>query len=126
MTGKPGELPSMGLQTVRHDSATKPPPPPLSETSEFLCELLQERPYNPASRLLPQVDTHFRDIRGQVSKMPGGSMALWDQSCPPGGRPEGHTVTRASVRHLQTVPGRPLTTAALPGPSSARGPPRGL
>ena len=64
--------------------------------------------------------THFREIHGQVSMMPGGSMALWDQSCPPGGRPEGHTVTRASAKHLQTVPSRPLTTAALPCPRSAR------
>lgn len=116
---------SMGSQGVRHDSATEQPPPPSSETSEFPCELLQERPYNPASRLLPQVDTHFREIHGQVSKMPGGSMALWDQSCPPGGRPEGHTVTRASARHLQTVPSRPLTTAALPCPRSARVPTTG-
>ena len=62
----------MGLQRVRHDSATEQPPPPLSETSEFPCELLRERPYNPASRLLPQVDNSF-----QGNPRPGQHDARW-------------------------------------------------
>ena len=92
---------------VRHNWATKQQSPALSETSEFPCEVLQDRSYNPESHLvlasaahilkkteshlLPRVDTHFRGIHGQASKTLGGSLALRDQSSPPGGRPEVHT-----------------------------------